>query len=350
MTDRSRAVLEYVCSVIAGCRSEDITAVDRIAGGENHAVYSVSYQDPEGRLNEVVVRLGSGDPAELFRADREARVLSTVGGIAGPKLYDFSVGVPGLEGSAMCLQFIRGQQLDLSEVGPGDHQRLGGLVWWLHDQPVEDLQDWTPGHMGLFSYVEERWEEHLASRLSAVRDPLPGPLQRRLRRAVGLTSDAAEELKGLVQGDHSERLVLLHADISGANLLWAPNPVLIDWEYARLGDPADEIAYLFTQNNLRTNQQESFWRGYSTNMDPTQLNRIAERVRLWGPITILGSILWWLDAWSRKERTGAQPLSEPSLPRSADYYLNQAMLRLDRFDLVQGSERSHRPGEVPAVE
>ena len=35
-----------------------------------------------------------------------------------------------------------------------------------------------------------------------------------------------------------------------ADLLWDAEPILIDWEYARLGDPADEIAYTFTQNAL----------------------------------------------------------------------------------------------------
>ena len=40
-----------------------------------------------------------------------------------------------------------------------------------------------------------------------------------------------------------------------------PGPVLIDWEYARLGDPADEIAYLFDQNGLSPGHRGHFGEG-----------------------------------------------------------------------------------------
>ena len=59
-----------------------------------------------------------------------------------------------------------------------------------------------------------------------------------------------------------EMLALLHGDIASGNILWSPDPGLIDWEYTRLGDPADEIAYLFDQNGLTPPRRQAFWRGY----------------------------------------------------------------------------------------
>lgn len=82
----------------------------------------------------------------------------------------------------------------------------------------------------------------------------------------------------------TEALVLHHGDLGPGNILW-PGPVLIDWEYTRLGDAADEIAYVFDQNGLTPLQRDAFWRGYR----PTE--SVPGRVPWWEPVTLLGSAL-----------------------------------------------------------
>jgi aminoglycoside phosphotransferase (APT) family kinase protein len=324
VTAEEPLVSAYVCRVIPDCPADGIISVDRLTPGENNAVFRVAYGSRDGDVNRVLVRLGPRGASGHLRAEREAAVLEKVGGVAGPRLYEFSVADPGFGRPVMCLEFLQGDQPDLSEVGPEDLERLGRLVRWLHAQPVDDLEDWAAEQANLSTYVQERWRDHLASRLGAIRDPLPLPLQQRLTAAVAAVEPAVEALERLAP-HAGDRLVLLHADISGANLLWVPEPVLIDWEYARLGDPADEIAYLFTQNALDEPRREAFWRGYSQGLADDQARSIAQRVRDWEPITLLGSVLWWLDAWSRAEAAGASSAREP------DYYLQQAMVRLDRF-------------------
>lgn len=326
------AVRSYVCEVMGDCSADQIRVVDRFRSGENHAVYQVSYFDPKGEVRQVVVRVGSGDGAERLRAQREARVLGKVGGVAGPELYDFSATTPWFTGPVMCMQFIPGDHRELREVQEEDLRRLGAVVRSLHTLPVDDLRDWEPRELGLSSYIEERWQGHLASRLSAIRDPLPSPVQQRLRAAVDLVSGSLEPLRELVELAPDESLVLLHADISGANLIWAPQPVLIDWEYARLGDPADEVAYLFTQNQLSPSQRGAFWSGYSPDDKDQPLDPMADRVRYWEPMTLLGSVLWWLDAWSRADELATAGGTDPALPKPADYYLGQALRRLDHFE------------------
>ncbi len=331
MSRREQLVSAYVCRAIADCSAERIISVDRLVPGENNAVYKVAYSDREGHVHRVLVRLGPRDAAGRLRAEREALVLKKVGGVAGPRLYDFSAEEPGFGRPVMCLEFLRGAQPDLSEVGPEDFARLGRLVQWLHAQPVDDLGDWALADTGLSSYVQERWRDHLASRLDAIRDPLPASLQERLTAAVAAAAGALNGLEDLSAGV-GEQLVLLHGDISSANLLWAPEPVLIDWEYARLGDPADEVAYLFTQNALLEYQQDAFWRGYTECLTDDRARSIIQRVRCWEPITLLGSVLWWLSAWSRTEAAGGTGHSDPCLTREPDYYLEHAEARLDRFE------------------
>ena len=330
------AVRSYVAEVMPDCSLESITLVERLRSGENHVVYRVSYLDPEGDGKDVVVRAGSGDDAERVPAHREATVMRKVGGLVGPEIHDFRPRCPGFEGPIICMQFLAGDQPALNRVGQQDVQRLGDVVQRLHALPVDDLTAWGPGDLGLLTYAQERWRAHLASRLPAIRDPLPGALQRRLRAAVGLASDDMGELMARADEGLDESLVLLHGDVSGANVIWAPHPVLIDWEYARLGDPADEVGYLFTQNDLGQAHRAAFWRGYGGRMTATMLDGIMQRARLWEPITLLGSIMWWLDAWSRGEATPTVK-SDPSLPKTGEYYLQQAVERLDRFERMFSS-------------
>lgn len=330
MADQEPVVRAFVCHAIAECSTDRLISVDRLLSGQNNDIYKVAYRDRHAGVNEVLVRLGPRDAAARLRAQREARVLEKVGGSAGPRLYSFSPGVPGFDRPVMCLEFLRGKQPDLAEVGPADLERLGRLVRWLHTQPVDDLRDWARSGTGLSGYVRERWRDHLESRLGAIRDPLPTDLQERLKAAVAVAAGAVEELEDL-GSIADDRPVLLHADISGANVLWVPEPMLIDWEYARLGDPADEIAYLFTQNALSESQRDAFWRDYSEGLADARARSIAHRIRLWEPITLVGSVLWWLEAWSRADRAGVTGQTDGSPARVPGYYLEQAIARLDRF-------------------
>jgi aminoglycoside phosphotransferase (APT) family kinase protein len=313
------------------CSADRIETVEHLADGENNTIHKVSYLDADDTSRQVVVRVGSPDGAAKLRAEREATVLRKVGGIAGPKLYAFSADVHDINGSLMCLEFLDGSQRDLRDVGADGLEQLGRLLQWLHAQPVDDLTNWAPARTSLAAYVQERWQAHLASRLGAIRAPLPEALRGQLRAAVAVVADTVEELTDLAAAAHHDQLALLHADISGANLLWAPDPVLIDWEYTRLGDPADELAYLFTQNALDARQRDAIWRSYSAGTSHLHARETIERVRCWEPITILGSVLWWLDAWSRAEAAESTGQAETSLPHKSSYYLAHAVRRFDSF-------------------
>ncbi|HZU71792.1 MAG TPA: phosphotransferase [Acidimicrobiales bacterium] len=325
----------YVSAVV-GCAPERIGAATRFEEGNRHAVYQVSYAGADGALEQVVVRVSYGhQPQDRAQAGREAAVLEAVAGTAAPRLYDFSPSGPWFDTPTMCMQFVDGHPIELSSARPDEIRALGSTLAWVHGRPAVGLADRGLEAGDLVSYAEGRLESIL-HRLAWVRDPLPSPVQTGLRRiADSLRAgwEPARRSAGFLTG---EPLVLLHGDVGPGNVLWCPDPVLIDWEYSRLGDPADEIAYLFDQNGLSADQREVFWTGYRTGSEQPELfHHVAARVDWWLPVTLLGSALWWVERWVR--RIGADGTGEvdPEVPRSPDYYLQRVLERLHRVERPQ---------------
>jgi thiamine kinase-like enzyme len=139
------------------------------------------------------------------------------------------------------------------------------------------------------------------STLAWARDPLPSALQARLMQAADSLAASLESSQDAQSFRTGETLALLHGDIGPGNILWGTDPALIDWEYTRLGDPADEIAYLFDQNALTKPQRQAFWDGYRQSVS-TELRvaHVIDRVDWWEPVTLLGSALWWVERWVRR--------------------------------------------------
>src|SRR4051812_3046263 len=242
-----RAVRAYVSAVVPDCAPDRITAVSGLDPGENHAVYRLSYLDPAGDARDVVARIASSEYArDCATAEREAAVLRKVDGFGAPELYDFRCESAWFDRPAMCMQFVAGRQS--APMATDDFERLGALVGWLHALPIDDLERWElPATPTAGAYLDARLT-NIDDKLPSVRDPLPALVQSRLRRAASELHDSLN-LVGRTDAFHvDDALVLLHGDIAGGNIFWTPEPVLIDWEYARIGDAADEVAYIFNQN------------------------------------------------------------------------------------------------------
>jgi hypothetical protein len=101
----------------------------------------------------------------------------------------------------------------------------------------------------------------------------------------------------------------------------------------RLGDPADEIAYLFDQNALSEPQRQAFWDGYRhTAGTSLWLAHVVERVDWWEPVTLLGSALWWVERWVRRAEVDILGGVDPAVPRESGYYLDHVVRRLTRLE------------------
>ena len=320
------SVAAYAADVV-GCTPDHILAVSRFEAGNRHAVFAVRYRQASGAGHSVVVRVAYGAaPEDRAQAQREAAVLEVMGGVAAPALYDFRRSSPWFESSAMCIQFLAGHPRDLTSTGATDIERLGAALRSVHRRPTRDLREWLPSAGTVASYAEARLDSILAG-VVWVRDPLPAGLQARLRAAAEALARGFEASARTPAFTTRAPLALLHGDPAADNILWCPDPVLIDWEYARLGDPADELAYLFDQNGLTALQREAFWAGYQDSS-----TEVAQRVTCWEPVTLLGSALWWVERWVRRTDADAVGRADAVAPREPTYYLDRILRRVDRLD------------------
>jgi aminoglycoside phosphotransferase (APT) family kinase protein len=330
-----RQVRAYVAAVVPGCSADRITDVNRFEAGENHDVYRLSYLAPDGRAMQVVVRVASSARArDCQAAGNEAVVLRKVQGVAAPMLHDFRCESNWFDAPSMCMEYVAGVQC--GPTSPDDCERLGSVVGQVHGLSIDDLPDASQAPFTLADYLDSRLAK-IAERTPAIRDPLPAAIQRRLEGALTLV--AQRRLAALSSDcfQTDESLVLLHGDVAGGNILWTPSPVLIDWEYARLGDAADEVAYIFNQNDLTEEQRGAFWRGYAQSCRSARhVDYVMNRVQWWEPITVLGSAFFWVNLWSQRADADAAGYVDDSVPKAQEYYCEHTTRRLERFEQLVG--------------
>ena len=258
-------------------------------------------------------------------------MLETLSGVAAPRLYDFRCSSPWFAAPVMCMEFVAGSQHELGSATPPELERLGGVVGALHRRPAGGLAA-SLGETGdIAAYAERRLKSILLGR-AWVRAPLPAHIRDRLEAAADSLETRWEAWRDAESFNTDEMLALLHGDIAAGNILWSPDPVLIDWEYTRLGDPADEIAYLFDQNHLTTPRRQAFWRGYRESTgSQVRLAHVARRVDWWERLTLLGSTLWWTERWVRRAEADAAGVADSAVPRQQAYYVDRVISRLDRL-------------------
>lgn len=324
-------VREYVADVV-GCRPDRVATVTRFEDGNRHHVYKATYLDAAGIQAHLVVRVSLGDDhAERQQVEREAQVLQRLAGVGAPLLIDLRLSNPWFETPVLSMQFIHGRSIELRSATSADIERLGSVVAWIHGQPVEDLADSFPQTGTILSYADGRLQ-HILRGLPWARAPLPAPQRDRLRHAADAIQSDWNTRRDTESFRTDEKLALLHGDIAFGNVLWGPDPVLIDWEYARLGDPSDEIAYLFDQNRLAADQRNAFLRGYRGRAaSDVCLTDTVERATWWEPLTLLGSALWWVERFVRSTEAHDAGTRDPTVPKDPVYYLEQALVRLERL-------------------
>jgi aminoglycoside phosphotransferase (APT) family kinase protein len=325
--------LQGYVSAVVGCPPGRITAASRFPDGNRHAVYKVSYRASGGVTKDLVVRVSFGGGPDLCgQAQREATVLQKVGGTAAPLLFDFRCTSTWFRAPTMCTEFIEGRQTDLGSAALADIEQVGAVVARLHRRPTEDLAEVMYEGGDLSTYAEGRLGSILST-MMWVRHPLPAEAQGALRKAANSVQKSWDSARHTPCFASGAPLALLHGDIAPGNILWRPRPVLIDWEYSRLGDPADEIAYLLDQNGLTPAQRAAFWLGYRQSFSGSQamLCGVVERVEWWEPLTLLGSALWWVERWVRRAEADVAGQADPEVPREAGYYADNVSRRLDRL-------------------
>jgi aminoglycoside phosphotransferase (APT) family kinase protein len=320
----------FACDAV-GSSPERVSAVSRFEAGDRHDVFKVSFVDVVADGRDVVVRVSTRRGTEACaEVTREASVIERAAGVAAPKLYDVRCDSRWFDRPAMCMQFVAGQQRDLATAPAETLEQLGSLIAQVHRLSTAGLLDEERTTCTVAAYLHDR-HRATVDRVDPLRDLIPAEVRDRVDAAVTSLDERVCSSSTSDSFQTGEQLVLLHGDPGAANVIWTPEPVLIDWEYARLGDPADEIAYLFGQVGLTAAQREAFWHGYRQRAARRWLDDVVDRVCVWEPLTLVGSALWWLEHCARRTQADRAGVDDPTTPRPAGYYLRNADLRLDRL-------------------
>ena len=256
---------------------------DPLDGGLNTRVYRLrSEQDPTGYIARVREQ---GDFAD------EAEALSAAAGCPGVPEVVF------VDAHTLAHRYLDGRPRPLDQASSSDLARLMAALVCLHERSFPDYTPW-PGRervagtrADLFRFRVRSLEKYAPYPRAA-----SGALDPRLPKLL-----AALEEPGLLADPSwsQRRFGLLHGDLSIGNILWSEGGVgLIDWEFSRVGDPAEELAYLLTEQAADLELAAAVHAAY---LEAGGEAGIWSRVPAYGLFTALDSALWWLDYGDRHD-------------------------------------------------
>jgi DNA-binding MarR family transcriptional regulator/aminoglycoside phosphotransferase (APT) family kinase protein len=216
---------------------------------------------------------------------REAAALRLVAGRPwAPQLVAHE---PGLLVSTRC----PGAPRPLAALDASDARRLGALLREAHEvrrASEGGLDHWPAPARSLADYRARRAEDTEAALAGTAHAGLA-------RRALGAS---------LPERAGARPFRLLHGDLVEANVVWGPDgPALVDWEFWRMGDPAEDIAYLAEVNRLPPAALEAVLEGYGR-------PEVAAAVGPWRALVALDAGGWYL-------REGLDATAGPLLARGA---------------------------------
>lgn len=189
-------------------------------------------------------------------------------------------------GTLIC-RCLAGAPVPLAAASSHDLRTLGRLV-----RRVHDLADPPP------TAVYDGW--------STVATSL---VEYRLRRAADLSADPILAAAGAATEHAMQRLVslpppggapfrALHGDLWSGNVVWHRHqPRLVDWEYWRPGEPAEELAYLAAMDDLSPAAVAAILAGYG-------VGELAPHIDAWRPL-LAAECATWLAADGRQTHARA---------------------------------------------
>jgi len=226
-------------------------------------------------------RVEKRGPAEALA--REAAALALVGGRPwAPALVHHERGV-------VVATRCPGEPRPLDALAAADARRLGAVV-----REVHELRRAGQGGLPWWSRPARTLGDYRARRARDAERSLAGSAHSGLAlRALAAPLPRVEE---------DEAFRLLHGDLVGANVVWGPGgPALVDWEFWRMGDPAEDLAYLAETNALPDAALEEVLDGYA-------LPGIGARVDAWRALVALDAGGWYA-------RQGMEAQARPLLER-----------------------------------
>lgn len=258
---------------------------ERAAGGLNSTVWRVS----ERSTPRYTVR--EARPGRDLLA--EARAISAASGCPGVPVLRH------VEPRMLVHDFLAGEVMALDDVTERQVEALARTLACLHGHKAPGYVVWPDRTLRLGTRLDA-----LRARIASLHKvDLEG-----LSELVILRDGVEAEIKrmsGRSAGWGSMEFAEIHGDLSIGNLLWTDDAVyLIDWEYARAADQAEELAYLFTEQPVLVSLMDKMLAAYvEAGGDPTAVERLTP----WAAFTSVDSAIWWVVYLrGQGERIGGQ--------------------------------------------
>jgi aminoglycoside phosphotransferase (APT) family kinase protein len=213
-------------------------------------------------VGDVVTK--RGDARSLAR---EAAGLRKVAGL------DLVPAIVASRRGALSSQYLRGRTRMLKRISDDHAHELGHALRRLHESHRSasgGLPHWPGPARSLTAYRQRRSLDTLAA---------AGPADSLARRVV-----AALPPTDTSPTDQPFRM--LHGDLAGANIVWTPSPRFVDLEFWRMGDPAEDLAYLIEVNGIPQTRAHSILDGYG-------VPDMADRVEAWRALCALDAGIWY---------------------------------------------------------
>jgi hypothetical protein len=221
----------------------------RLGGGRGASVWEIA--TPAG-VRAVKV-------ADRGRIGREARVHDAIAGCGvAPHLVAAGDGL-------LVTERIAGGSRPAGEWSAADARAVGALLRRLHDSGAPAAA------------VADRGAATATDRTADLRAPADDADRLLAARAIAM-----------MPGAPAPRAVLLHGDPWSGNVVWGTDgPLLVDWEFARIGEPAEDLAYLAAMDTLLPATMDAVLIGYGADA------RTADRAAAWRPFMALWCATWY---------------------------------------------------------
>lgn len=289
-----------------------VVAWEQIVAGNSRTTWSAEVQAGHDRIG-VIVRTEAGDGpfegTELSLAREAAAYRAVEGrGIKTPRLLGFDAGL-----NAIAMTRLPGT----AEWAPETLPSLLAEVARLHDLDV--------GELPLDGFARTaRGDLELWARLAAAKVAVPDPF----------VDFALQFLREHDPGE-PERLVFCHGDVGPGNFLHVDGAVtgLLDWEFAHVGDPLDDLAWISLRAVLFGLQLPEFGDAVRAHYRPRHAVALDDRrLEYWQAVVILRNLVTCLASIHNPSR-GRDRLVHHMLVPSLHAMLPAALARIAGVEL-----------------